>query len=148
MFAATNNAAIPAPANSPMPISQFRFRWFTLLQKKQVTRQWAQLQWVCRGRAERKPLCGVCRRGRNFLRMLARAPNAKIRQFAELGEGGKCKIRRDLSVAPAPDRLLYLLPTSAKIRAGPPVPFSILIGATMSEAPAGGRLPRCATFSR
>src|SRR5262245_14566506 len=38
--------------------------------------------------------------------------------------------------------------TSAKIRAGPPVPFSIFIGATMTKAPVGGMAPRLATFSR
>ena len=38
--------------------------------------------------------------------------------------------------------------TSPKTRAGPPVPSSILIGATIRNAPAGGKLPRFAKFSK
>src|SRR5262245_36621807 len=38
--------------------------------------------------------------------------------------------------------------TNPNIRAGPPVPFSILIGATITNPPAGGIVARLATFSR
>ena len=46
------------------------------------------------------------------------------------------------------NRTDHVLLTSAKMRAGPPVPFSIFIGATMTNAPAAGMVLRFATFSR